>query len=44
VWISGSSIRQLTKNPYPLPFSDEVLNIVARYETYLFLNGYSRYH
>ncbi len=22
------------KNPYPLPFSDEVLNIVARYEAY----------
>ncbi len=32
------------KNPYPLPFSNEVLNIVARYETYLFLDGYSRYH
>ncbi len=32
------------KNPYPLPFFDEVLNTVARYEAYSFLNGYSRYH
>ncbi len=29
------------KNPYPLPFSDEVLNIITRYETYSFLDGYS---
>jgi len=32
------------KDPYPLRFTDEVLNIVIRYETYSFLNGYSRYH
>jgi hypothetical protein len=32
------------KYPYPLPFSYEVLNIVARYEAYSFLDGYSRYH
>jgi hypothetical protein len=32
------------KDPYPLSFSDEVLNIVARYEAYLFLDGYSGYH
>jgi hypothetical protein len=33
------------KNPYPLPFSDEELNIVKRYEvTYSFLDGYSGYH
>ncbi len=32
------------KDSYPLPFSNEVLNIVARYEAYSFLNGYSRYH
>jgi hypothetical protein len=29
------------KNPYPLPFFDEVLNIVIRYEAYSFLDGYS---
>jgi len=32
------------KNHYPLPFFDEVLNIVAGYEDYSFLDGYSRYH
>jgi hypothetical protein len=32
------------KDPYPLPFIDEVLNIVAGYEAYSFLDGYSRYH
>jgi hypothetical protein len=32
------------KNPYPLPFFDEVLNIIARYEDYSFLDGYLRYN
>jgi hypothetical protein len=32
------------KDPYPLSFFDEVLNIVARYETNSFLDGYSRHH
>jgi hypothetical protein len=32
------------KKPYPLPFFDGVLNIVARYETYSFLDGYLGYH
>jgi hypothetical protein len=32
------------KDPYPLPFRDEVLNIVARYETKSFLDGYLGYH
>jgi hypothetical protein len=29
------------KDPYPLPFTDEVLNTIAGYETYSFLDGYS---
>jgi hypothetical protein len=29
------------KDPYPLHFTDEVLNIVVGYETYSFLDGYS---
>jgi hypothetical protein len=29
------------KDPYPLPFTNEVLNTIARYEAYFFLNGYS---
>jgi hypothetical protein len=44
VWILGSLIRQPKKNPYPLPFSNHVLNIIIRYETYSFLDGYSGYH
>jgi hypothetical protein len=32
------------KDPYPLPFIDEVLNTITRYEIYFFLDGYSRYH
>jgi hypothetical protein len=32
------------KNRYPLPFSNEVLNIVVGYEAYSFLYGYSGYH
>ncbi len=32
------------KDPYPLPFKDELLNTIARYEAYSFLDGYSRYH
>jgi hypothetical protein len=32
------------KDPYPLPFINEVLNTVAGYEAYSFLDGYSRYH
>jgi hypothetical protein len=32
------------KDPYPLPFTNEVLNIVARYEAYSFFDGYLGYH
>jgi hypothetical protein len=31
------------KDPYPLPFTDEVLNMVVGYEAYSFVDGYSRY-
>jgi hypothetical protein len=31
-------------HPYPLHFTNEVLNIVAGYEAYSFLDRYSRYH
>jgi hypothetical protein len=36
--------KAIKKNPHPLPFSNEVLNVVVCYEVYLFLDGYSRYH
>jgi len=32
------------KDPYPLPFTNEVINIVAGHEVYTFLSGFSRYH
>jgi hypothetical protein len=32
------------KDPYPLPFTNEVLSTIARYETYYLLNGYLGYH
>ncbi len=32
------------KDPYPLPFIDEVLNMIAGYEAYFFLDGYLKYH
>jgi hypothetical protein len=32
------------KNPYPLPFMDEVINIVVGHEVYTFLNGFLGYH
>ncbi len=32
------------KDPYPLPFTYEVLNTTARYEAYSFLDGYLGYH
>jgi hypothetical protein len=32
------------KDPYPLPFTDEIINIVARHEVYTFLDGFYGYH
>jgi len=32
------------KDPYPLPFKDELLNTIVGYEAYAFLDGYSWYH
>jgi hypothetical protein len=32
------------KDPYPLPFTDEVIKIVSRHEVYTFLDGFSKYH
>jgi hypothetical protein len=33
----------IKKNPYPNPFTDEVINIVAEHEVYTFLGKLSRY-
>jgi hypothetical protein len=32
------------KNPYTLPFSNDVLNTIVGYEIYSFLDGNLRYH
>jgi hypothetical protein len=32
------------KDPYPLPFTNKVINIVVRHEVYTFLDGFPRYH
>jgi len=34
----------LKKDPYLLPFINEIINIVAKHEVYTFLNGFSKYH
>jgi hypothetical protein len=32
------------KDPYPLPFMEEVLDMVARHEVYSFFDGFFSYH
>jgi hypothetical protein len=32
------------KDPYPLPFTDEMMNTIAGYEIYSLLDGYLGYH
>jgi hypothetical protein len=32
------------KDPYPLPFIEEVLDMVAKHEVYSFLDGFSSYY
>jgi hypothetical protein len=32
------------KDPYPLPFTNEVLNTVVGHDVYSFLDGYFEYH
>jgi hypothetical protein len=34
----------IKKDPYPLPFTDEVVNTIAGHEVNTFLDGFSRYH
>jgi hypothetical protein len=32
------------KDPYPLPFTNEVINAIAGHEVYTFLDGFFEYH
>ncbi len=44
IYINFRKLNIATKKDlYPLSFTTEVLNIVARYEVYFFLDGYSGY-
>jgi hypothetical protein len=45
IYIDFKKLNVATKkDPYPLPFPNEVLNIVVGYEAYYFLDGYLGYH
>jgi hypothetical protein len=45
IYINFRKLNATTKkDPYSIPFTIEVLNTIAGYETYSFLNGYLGYH
>jgi hypothetical protein len=44
VWILESLMFATKKDPYPLPFTDEVINIVVGHEVYTFLDDFFGYH
>jgi hypothetical protein len=42
IWVNLKKLNKATqKNPYFLPFFNEVPNTITRYEAYSFLDGYS---
>ncbi len=45
IYINFRKLNVATKkDPYPLPFTDELLNTIVGYEAYSFLDGYLGYH
>ncbi len=45
IYINFRKLNVATKkDPYPLPFTDEMLNTIVGYEAYSFLDGYLGYH
>jgi len=45
IYVDFKKLNVVTKkDPYPLPFTNEVLNIVVRHDAYSFLNGFFGYH
>jgi len=44
ICIDFIKLNVATKDPYPLPFTNEVLNTIIGYEAYYFLDGYLGYH
>ncbi len=42
IYIDFRKLNEITKkDPYPLPFIDEMLNTIVGYEAYFFLDGYA---
>jgi hypothetical protein len=44
IYVDFKKFIATTKDPYPLPFMDEVINTIVGHEVYTFLNGFLRYH
>ncbi len=45
IYVDFRKLNAITKkDPFPLPFINEVLNIVVGCEAYSFLDGYFGYH
>ncbi len=40
IYVYFRKLNAITKDPYMLPFINEVINIVARHEVYTFLDGF----
>jgi hypothetical protein len=45
IFVDFSKLNVATKkDPYLLPFTNEVINIIAKHEVYNFFDDFSRYH
>jgi hypothetical protein len=45
IYVDFKNLKVLTKmDPYLLPFTDEVINIIIGHEVYTFLNRFLGYH
>jgi hypothetical protein len=45
IYVDFRKINVVTKkDPYPLPFTNEVINTVARHKVYTFLDRFLGYH
>jgi len=45
IYVAFKKLNATTKkDPYPLPFIDKVINMVARHEVYTFMVEFSGYH
>ncbi len=44
IYVNFKKFNPATKDLYPLPFIDEVINTFVGHEVYTFLDEFSRYH